>query len=202
MTHDPQNLTDLLDSLSEKSQKGSVTVREILDGFGRRSHGALLFFPGFLVAAPTSAIPGVSIGGALLIFLISVQIVLSPRTPWMPRRLTRMEIGAAKMDFAIRWSRPIARFVDRFLSQRLTFLFVPPFLNFGIALCAALSLLMVPYAFIPFAASVAGLAVALFGLGIISRDGILALGAGFVAALSAAFGAFLFFGAAEIPEFF
>lgn len=199
MTRDPANLTDLLDSLSEKSQRGSVTVNEILEGFGRRSHGALLFFPGFLVAAPTSAIPGVSIGGGLLIFLIAIQIVLSPKTPWLPQRLTRMRIGSERMNSAIRWCRPVARFVDRMLSPRLTFLFVPPFLNFGIALCAAMALLMIPYAFIPFAASVLGIAVAFFGLSIISRDGALAVFAGAISALSTAFGLFLLTGVMAIP---
>lgn len=199
MTNDPHNLTDLLDSLSEKSRQGSVTIREILEGFGRRSHGALLFFPGFLVASPTSAIPGVSIGGGLLIFTIAMQIVLSPKTPWMPGRLTRIRIGRDKMETAIRWSRPVAGFIDRFLSPRLTFLFVPPFLNFGIALCAAMALLMIPYAFIPFAASVLGIAVAFFGLAIISRDGVLAIIAGTISAIASAVGVFLLFGVAKLP---
>lgn len=190
MTQQPHSLTDLLDGITGNAPKDqeSFDLGDVLTSFGARSHGPLLFFPAFLAAAPTGAIPGMAIGMAILLIILSVQMIVSPSALWMPKRITQISIPRAKLNKALDISRPAARIIDRFLSPRLTWLLKSPFNYFVALLCCGLALLMIPLAFVPFAASLPGLAIALFGISLVSEDGLAALVAGVLTLVAAAVG--------------
>ncbi|NMM44058.1 exopolysaccharide biosynthesis protein [Rhodospirillaceae bacterium KN72] len=195
----PKNLSDLLDGVEDCLQSDSSgtgtdqkpTVGDALTAFGRRSHGPVLFLTGFLAAGPIGAIPGVTLATALLCLVVAGQMLLSPGAIWLPKRLTAIELTPEKGQAALRWARPVARTVDRLLKPRLSFLLDQPFLLGGILLAVGMSLLMIPFAFVPFAATVPALAIAAFGLALTSDDGLLALIAGAVAAGAVGLGVYL-----------
>jgi hypothetical protein len=181
MTDQAHSLTDLLDGILENAPEDqeSFKLGEILTSFGSRSHGPLLFLPAFLAAAPTGAIPGVAIGMAVLLIILSLQMVFSPSSLWMPARITQTKVPRDKLTKALSMARPVARVIDRLMSPRLTWLVEKPF-SYGVALlCCGLAVLMIPFAFIPFAASLPGFTIALFGVALVSEDGAAILAAVF-----------------------
>ncbi len=183
MSKSAHNLSDLLDGVADQCGDGDVSIRDVLTAFGRRSHGPLLFVPGFLAATPIGAIPGVDIGAALLVVVISVQMIFFPGAPWLPRRITDIELPRETVDRAVDLALPTARVIDRYLKRRMEWLLNPAFVYVVAALSCAMALLMIPLAFVPFAAILPALAIALYGLSLTSEDGVVALLAvGFTAA--------------------
>lgn len=174
MTKQPHTLTGLLDGITEDApeDQDSFHLGAILDSFGSRSHGPLLFFPAFLATAPTGAIPGMSIGMGILLIILSVQMIFSPSKLWMPKRITQISIPCARLKKALDISRPAARIIDRLSMPRMTWLVETPS-NYGVAvLCCGLAVTMIPLSLIPFGSTLPGLAVACFGLSLVTRDGV------------------------------
>jgi len=68
-----------------------------------------------------------------------------------------------------------ARWVDRLIRHRLTCLTAGPAVRLNALLCLLIALTMPPLELIPFASSVAGLALSLAGLGMMARDGVMVL---------------------------
>lgn len=171
-------LTDLIDTLGQSAHDhdgDKPSVDDLLDKIGGRGHGPLLFLPGFLAAAPTGAIPGVAIGMAVVVILISVQMIFSPRQLWLPSRLRAIDLDEGVIDKTVRWTRPTAGFLDRFLNPRLQWMFRRPGMIVLAGFCLLMGALMMPLAFVPFAASVPGSGIALAGIAITSRDGIVGM---------------------------
>lgn len=164
-------LSDLLDELSEGADGESVRLGDLLSGLGGRSHGPLLFAPAFFALMPTGAIPGVAIGAGVLILLVAIQSVISPNSLWLPQRLLDIELGREKVDASIRMARPVARILDKPLRPRLSALVDGPMQIVAAVLCLAMGALMLPFAFIPFAAALPSAAVCAVGLALTARDG-------------------------------
>jgi hypothetical protein len=164
-------LRDLCDLSHETEDFGSLTAR-----FGRRAFGALLF----LFAAPNllPLPPGSStfLGAPLLLF--APQLALGVPSPWLPARLRgrRLDMGVLRGVFL----RLIPRVeqVERISTARLTFLFSPLGDRIIGVCCTVLAfVLMLP---LPLGNLLPAVAISLFALALMQRDGALAL-AGYVA---------------------
>jgi len=75
----------------------------------------------------------------------------------------------------LRFLRPPARFVDRWLRPRLTALVRGPGLRSIAAICIVIAVSMPAMELIPFSAHGAGIALSAFALALIMRDGLVAL---------------------------
>lgn len=174
---EPHNLEQLLDRIEEAAEEEDpVTLGEILDFVGRRSFGPLLLVTGIATLAPVIGdIPGVPVILGLIVILVAVQMLFRRDHFWMPNWLLKQSVAREKLCKAIGWFRRPARFVDRFLRQRLTF-FTKGAMVYVIAiLCIAIAAAMPVMEFVPFSVNLAGLALTAFGLSIIAHDGFLAL---------------------------
>jgi hypothetical protein len=192
---DPQGLHDILDTVRDRADGGEgaeTRLGDVLDAFGRRSHGPLLFVPGFIALAPTGAIPGVGIACAAVVLVVAVQLMLSPERPWIPQRLRRLSLSSSRLQRGAVLAKKTMGAIDRVLSPRLTWFFDYGGGRLIAAQCVVMAALMVPFAFVPFAAAAPGLAITLFGLAVTARDGIAAAVASGVAALSLALAGYLF----------
>ena len=173
----PDGLVALLQLLSRiRQEQDTVRLGMVLDLVGRRSFGPMLLLAGLIVMAPlVGDIPGVPTVIGIFVFLLALQLLLGREHFWLPKWLLARRISPATLHKVIVWMMPAARFVDRFLSPRLTFL-VNGGAQFGVALLAMLvSLFMPAMEFIPFSANAAGVTLTVFGLALIARDGLLAL---------------------------
>ncbi|GAB2713377.1 exopolysaccharide biosynthesis protein [Halomonas garicola] len=171
------NLTELL-ALLERIERHNpnISVDDVLAAIGRRSFGPMLLIAGLITLAPLIGdIPGMPTLMALLVLLTAGQLLAGRKRFWLPGWLVRRSISREKFDKVLPYMKKPARWVDKLLRVRL------PWLTgyWGSRLTAlagiAIALAMPPMEFIPFTANGAGLALALLGLGLVARDGLVLL---------------------------
>ncbi|MCB1342183.1 MAG: exopolysaccharide biosynthesis protein [Pseudooceanicola sp.] len=149
-----------------------ITVAEIVARFGRRGHGALLLVFGAPNMLPLP-LPGLSMLTGIPLILLTMQIALGRGVPWMPAFVGRRSFRAAdfgriaeaiaqRVRRAERMIRPRWPYLTEGVSRRLLGLL-------GIVLATALFLPL------PFGNGLPGLALAVIGLALLERDGLLAL---------------------------
>lgn len=185
-----ENLSGLLDRLcalvecdaAPADRKISVRMAEIFEAIGRRAYGPLLLLLGLIAVSPLTAVPGATWAFAGLTLVIALQLTVGAPTPWLPAGLMKMEVSSSGLVKAVDALRPWARRIDLVLRPRLAFLAGMPFVVLvGLSIMAAAAVTF-PLGFIPFAPIVPGLAIVLFGLGLVAKDGLMLLaGAGFAA---------------------
>ncbi len=169
---DVYNLQTLLRSLADNTQGESVTVRDLLGAVGRRSYGPILLLLGFIAISPLTIIPGANWLVALIILIISLQILIGREYPWVPKRFLDFEFKRKHLTDGIERGEKYARHVDRWLKPRFIFLTEPPFAQLIALICIGAALISFPLGLILFGPVLPGLAVLLFGLGLAARDGL------------------------------
>ncbi|MEM9356801.1 MAG: exopolysaccharide biosynthesis protein [Pseudomonadota bacterium] len=179
----PDSLDSVLDNLDPSASDDQVMLRELLDGYGSRAYGPMLLIPAFIAVAPTGAIPGMSLLTGSLIAIVALQMIMQRQTPWIPERLGRYAFSRKRLATAVERAKPYAQWLDGFLKPRLEFLTE----RWGATVIGIVSILlalsMFPLALLPFAVVLPGTAVALLGIGMTTRDGIVIL-AGLAIALA------------------
>jgi hypothetical protein len=145
----------------------------VLDVIGQRAYGPLLLTIGLIAVSPIGGIPGVPTAAAAIIFLLSAQIIVSPRSLWLPGMLLRQSVEGRRLHKAIAVLRRPARFVDRFIRPRLTMLTHGP-ATIVIGITCMLLAVTVPFIeLMPFAGLVPAAAFTAFGLALTAHDGLL-----------------------------
>ncbi len=172
----PESLDELIDRLGEAAGgHDDTSLGMLFETVGTRSFGPLLLLVGLILVTPISGIPGVPTLVGAIVMLISVQLLVGKRHFWLPQWIQRRRVPGTTLCAALQRMRRPARFVDRILRPRLAVLADGPAL-YGVAVvCASMAAVLPPLELLPFAASVAGAALAAFGLALISRDGLLVL---------------------------
>ena len=166
----------ILDDLAGVAEEnGRVRVRTLVEAFGHRGYGALLLVPALLEISPLGAVPGVPTALALVVLLFAVQIALGRDHMWLPDAVGRRSIDGDKLRAATAKVRPVAAKLDSWSHGRLDRLVERPFTQVAAGMCAALTLTVPPLEVVPFASTVPMAAIAVFGLALVVRDGVLML---------------------------
>lgn len=174
---DCAHLEELLDHVGEAGDSGSdcVAVKSIFEVIGSRSFSPILMLVGLLLMSPLSGIPTLPTAGAVVVLLVTIQMLMGRRHFWLPDKLLQAELPRSKLEAALKWLKPVARFVDRITRPRLAVLIQGP-ANYLIALlCVLIACFMPLMEFIPFSSSAAGAVLAVFGVAMVSKDGLMAL---------------------------
>jgi len=176
MAQEIKNLEEMLERIGEPADSEErVTFGSIVESVGRRSFGPLLLLVGVVLTSPLSGMPGMPTTMGALVLLIAGQLLMKRENFWLPKWMLKRSLERSKVLKAIRWLRSPARFIDRLLRPRLP-LFIQGFGTYLIAMvCALLALGMPVMELVPFSATGAGVALTVFGLALISGDGLLAL---------------------------
>lgn len=170
-------LVDLLDRIDEAVQGSErASLGMAFRAFGNRAFGPVLLFAGLVTLAPlVGDIPGVPTLMGIVVFLTAVQMMFNPGYFWLPDWLLKRSIGKEKVSKALDALRRPARFIDRLIGPRLTFM-VGKAGSYAIAAaCLLIACLMPPMEFVPFSANGAGAALTAFGLALVAQDGLLAM---------------------------
>ncbi|MDW7772118.1 MAG: exopolysaccharide biosynthesis protein [Desulfobulbaceae bacterium] len=168
----------MLDQIGRAAgDQDKVTVGEILDAVGSRSFCPLLLLAGIIMASPLSGIPGMPTIMAVFVLLIAVQLLIGRKHSWLPNWLLNRSITSTKLAKALAWLEPPARFIDRRLRPRLTFLVHSAGAYVIAVICIALAAGMPFMELVPFSATTAGLALVAFGLSLVAHDGFMAISA-------------------------
>ncbi|TCP60349.1 hypothetical protein EV663_11028 [Rhodovulum bhavnagarense] len=161
----------VLDRLVASIQSDRVSVAEIVQGLGERSFAPLLLLPALILVSPVSSIPGMPTMGALIMGLVTVQMLFGRSSLWLPRTLARRSIPARRMCRAVKWLRRPAGWVDRHVRPRLLRLTRQPLSSVALLTCLAVTLVMPLMEFVPMLATVAASAITLFAIGLMTLDG-------------------------------
>lgn len=166
-------LMDLIASLERMEQDAQrVSVDDVVHAVGRRSFGPLLLVTGLITLAPIIGdIPGMPTLMALLVLLVSGQLLAGRETFWLPNWMLKRSISRHKFDKGIYYLKKPARWIDGLLRIRLPWLTGYIGIRVTAFVCLLIALAMPPMEFIPFSANGAGLALSLLGLGLVARDG-------------------------------
>ena len=159
----------------------TVTVGEIVDHFEERAFGAVLFVfsvPNLLPLPPGSS----TVLGAPLV-LIAPQVMVGQPSPWLPKVVRRRTITRAALAKAFERLIPPLQRIERVSKPRLTWLFGPVGDRaIGLVCTVLAAVLILP---IPFGNMLPAAAVGALSLGLVTRDGVIALAGYLLTAVSA-----------------
>jgi hypothetical protein len=180
------SLTAIIHRVMALSDGPTVSVREIIAGFGEASFLPFLMVPALIVVSPLSGIPLLSTICGTCIALISVQMLMPRhRHLWLPDAIMRQRIGTVRLVTGLRRIESPARWIDRRSQQRLQILVRPPLSVLPQLMCVLCGAAMPFLELVPFSSSILASAVVLFGVGFLARDGLFTLAAMAVTALGA-----------------
>jgi hypothetical protein len=166
-------ITTTLKALKEETDGARVTVGEVLDVLNNRGFGSLLLVLSILMILPTGAIPGFPAVCALLICLVTVQILAGRHAPWMPERVRNFSFSRKRLVKTIEKAMPYLRAAERYICPRCDFIF-SKFLKYIVAVfCLGLAILMFFTGFIPFIPALLSIPILFFAVGIAAKDGLM-----------------------------
>jgi hypothetical protein len=170
-----RRISGILIALAEATRGERISFGDMVDAFSARAYGPLIV----LFAAPNVlpvALPGISaVLGAPLI-LLTAQLMLGRRHPWLPGFLRRRSLARASFESLVARIVPRLRRLEAMIRPRLLLLTGVA----GTRLIGATGLLLSTIIFlpIPFGNMLPGLALVLMAVGLLGRDGVAVLAGG------------------------
>lgn len=160
-----------LDLLGQEAPTPAVRLDWILAQLNERAFGLFL-----LVLALPCCIPflyGIPQIVALPLMLISVQMLMGRRTPWLPARLAARTVSRDSLQTLSDRAGPWLRRIEALSRPRLSALSRPPLDRLvGLGLVVFSASILVP---LPGTNSVPAVAIVLVSMGLLQRDGIVIL---------------------------
>ena len=162
-----RRFSDVIEDLGQASGP-KLTMAELVAAFGERGFGAMILMLALLALLPWP--PGGKAVFAVPIILMSLELAFQRQSVWMPRWVLRASVSRSAYRAGLsRIIKPL-RYVENLSRPRL------PFLTGDVAdtvtglICVVLALIMaLP---IPFGDALPGIALVLFALGMMQRDGV------------------------------
>lgn len=151
---------------------GSLTLAELLDAMGEDGLLLLAILLTLVFLIPVS-IPGVSTVFGAAILLIGVSRLFR-RPLWVPQKLARKALPADRLrpalESGMKWVRRMEKIarphrLRAFVDGRVADIFN------NLAFILAALLLMAPFGFVPFSNTIPALALLLYAVGFLQRDG-------------------------------
>jgi hypothetical protein len=172
-------LSELLRGLTA-GPAGPLRIRDMVDHFGHRTFGAMLF--AFSVPNLLPLPPGSSTVLGLPLMILAPQLALGVRSPWLPRFMADRTIDRQTLGRAFDRLLPGLERLENLLAPRLGFVFGPLGDRLIGAVCTVLAVVLILP--IPLGNMLPGASIAAFALGLTQRDGMMALLGYFLAAVS------------------
>lgn len=179
-------LSDLVEKISQRVTTDSgISLNAVQDIAGQRIVGPLLFFPAMLVVSPLSLVPTLPTTIAVIVVLVAIQSIFTGGSIWLPAKLRDATLSQARAEQALKFMRPVAKWLDKVSRPRLQWLATGLGAKVAAAVCVLVAMTMPPLEFLPGASTAAGAIIATFGLSLTTEDGLLLLVALLVVAVTA-----------------
>jgi hypothetical protein len=169
------HVSELLQQFLEQHQQERICLRDLLNALGDRAFG-----PTLLLCALPEALPlpvaGISAVIGIPLLLVSSQLTLGFRHPWLPGQVLERPIKRQHFEKLMHQAIRHVRKIERVLKPRWPFFTHPAFERcIGLLLMILSIIIALP---IPFGNMVPAIAVVFICLGMIEKDGlVLALSA-------------------------
>ena len=148
-----------------------ISVAELMEGFGGRALGAMLFLFALICMLPLP--PGATTIFGLPLLRLAPQLVFHGGAPWLPERMKRRTIATGDLRRGLPRVIPWLRKVEAVSRPRLVSLFSPWGERAIGVVCTALALVLILP--IPLGNMLPALAVSALSFSLIQRDGLIAL---------------------------
>lgn len=177
-----------LEEAARKAADDRVEVGDLIDALDQRGYGPVLAVLPLIELTPLGGIPGFPTLLALTLAIITVRLLMGYEHVWAPDWIRRRRLKSDRVIDSLEWLKPISLRIDGTLHERLSRLAGPTGRRVAGLVILCLLLMVPPLELVPFATSGPMIAIAIFGLALLYRDGLLML-LGFAgAALAAAAG--------------
>jgi hypothetical protein len=174
------SISQVLATMHDTTSGEETSIDDVLNAFGRRAYGPVLFIIGLISLSPVGAIPGSSILFGTLVVLMMTQYIARDRAPWVPLWIRQRSISTSQAEEAVAKVQPYLERMETVVRPRFHRLVSSPWTHIAAAVCIVMALTMYPLALVPWGVIPPSLALTLFGLGLMSADGLL-IGAGLAA---------------------
>lgn len=182
-------LTDVVEELDKVSRQGDkVEVGHLIDALDHRGYGPALAVLPLIELTPIGGVPGFPTLLALTLAIITVRLLMGYEHFWAPGWLRQRKLESDKVIKSVKWLKPVSLWIDTRLHERMKHLAGPTGRRAACVVILCLLLIVPPLELVPFATSAPMIIIAIFGLGLLYRDGLLML-LGFVGATIAIAGA-------------
>jgi hypothetical protein len=167
---DVRSVSELLEQNFTALSPDRVSLRWIIDAFHERGFGFLVFLFVIPMALPIPKPPGLSTILALPLLLLTFQQMMGRHSIWLPKVLLDKSFSTEQFSLFIHKSLPWIKRLEKILKPRLGFMTQGLFSLFiGLSGVIMTLFIMLP---LPFTNSIAGIGVALMGMGVVMRDGL------------------------------
>jgi hypothetical protein len=167
LSHDDHRLSATLLRIASRPGRDRIFIRDLLAELDHRAIAAMLFI--FAVPNTIPVPPGVSgVLGAPLIFL-AAQLMLG-RPPWLPRLIADRSFARTDFEKVVLKVGPWLGKAEKLMQPRLEILARPPAENLIGAVVLLLAIIL--FLPIPLGNMLPAIAICIFSLGLIERDGI------------------------------
>ena len=171
-------LTDVvaeLERAAEETGGDAVEVGRLIDALDHRGYGPALAVLPLIELSPLGGIPGFPTLLALTLAILVARMLMGREHFWAPGWLRRRRLGAGRVIRSVQWLRPVSLRIDAKLHERLARFAGPAGRRAACIVILCLLLAVPPLELVPFATSGPMLVIAVFGLGLLYRDGLLML---------------------------
>jgi hypothetical protein len=176
----PRRLSDIVKSINTKQD---LTIGTLVDAFGERAFGALMFVFAVPNIVPTP--PGTSAILGLPLVILTFQLMIGRQALWLPQAIRKRSISGTMFEGFANRAVPVMTRFERFLKPRLPLLAASDMAErvIGIVTFLLAVILFLP---IPLVNILPAAAITLIALGLAERDGLAVLAGYVLAALAAA----------------
>lgn len=164
-----QSLIDTIVSLRSRIGPDGLSIATLVDSLDERAFGLLILL--FALPCLVPGLPGAQVI-AIPILLLSLQMALGRREPWLPRWVLNLTVRADWAEATIAFADTRLRWTERLSRPRLAALSAGV-AERVIALAMALAALTI---IIPITNTVPSLAITLASVGLLQRDGLFTTG--------------------------
>lgn len=176
MNEDTGALTEVIEELKQASKGDeTVAVGDLIDALDERGYGPALAVLPLTELTPIGGVPGYPTLLALTLALIVLRLLMGYEHFWAPEWLRRRELKSKHVITAVEWLKPLSHWIDGKLHRRLSRIAGPMGRRIACFIVLGILLLVPPLELVPFATSAPMIAVSIFGLGLLYRDGLLML---------------------------
>lgn len=171
-----ETLTQALERL-ERAGDGheQLAVADMVDSVKDRGFGPLILLPALVTFLPTGGIPGVPAVAAVIIVLVSAQMLLGWQDPWLPKRVTRLRVGRQRFVELLRKSHFVTRRIDKVIRPRMQWVVSSKGSRLVGLMTMLVALSMIPTGLIPFLTALPAGFLVMLSMGLVARDGLLVL---------------------------
>lgn len=173
---DTQPLEHVMEKAADEAEQGKVSIGDLMELYGSRSFGPIFVLLGLVVVLPPmGAIPGLPAAIGVVILLFSAQMVFGMDHIWLPGFIKNLSIDGSKVKKAEDKAEPTLKFIDKMITERLSFLTSGPAEYGAAVMVSVMALIMIPLELVPFAVAAPGAAITMVGVALLAKDGALML---------------------------